>query len=293
MNWFNIVIPPLIGGIIGYGTNLIAIKMLFRPLKPVYIGRFRVPFTPGIVPRRKDELAGILGGAIVEQFFNADDLEVLFTSDSFGSAVADSVTSVLCSPETRLDFLSGAADEQSEALQKLKDELCIRIQASILKSDLEKLISEQGGRIAKGKFGNSVVAKVLDENIISTIAGPLAEQIEKHVLENGRSFIMPLIDEELYDLSREPVSNIVGEILPDRQALHKLICNVHAGFMKLQVRPIVESIDIGRQISDKVRLMDSHDVEVLVLSVVRRELRYVVLLGGFIGAVIGAVNIFI
>ena len=293
MDLLSIIAPPLIGGIIAFGTNLIAIKMLFRPLKPVMIGRFRVPLTPGIVPRRKDELAAILGGAIVERFFNADDLEILFTSDSFASAVADGVTAVLNDPDTKLGFLSGESAERSVSLQKLKDELCIRIQATILKSDLKGLISEQGGRIIREKFGGSAVGRVLDEGVVSSIAAPLAEQIERHVLENGRSFIMPLIDAEFDELSREPVANIVKDVIPDGESLHTMVCSIHARFMAAQVRPIVESIDVGGMITAKVRQMDAHDVEKLVLSVVRRELRYVVLLGGFIGAVIGAVNIFI
>jgi len=295
MNLMNVIVPPLIGAIIGYGTNLIAIKMLFRPLKPIYIGKFRIPFTPGVVPRRKDELAGILGGAIVEQFFNADDLEILFTSESFGSAVASGVTAALSNPETKLDFLSAGSTAEGIPLplQKLKDELCIRIQASILKSDLEKLIAEQGSRAAFGRLGSSKAAKILDENIMTLIAPPLAEQIKRHVLENGRSFIMPLIEEELSDLSKEPIANIIGEIIPNKETLHGLICAVHSRFMKHQVRPIVESIDVGGMITEKVRHMNPQDIETLVLSVVKRELRYVVLLGGLIGAVIGAVNIFI
>ena len=47
------LIGPVIGLIIGYVTNNIAIKMLFRPLKPVYIGKRRVPFTPGLIPKEK------------------------------------------------------------------------------------------------------------------------------------------------------------------------------------------------------------------------------------------------
>ena len=45
----QIITAPLIGGLIGLLTNGIAIKMMFRPLKPVYIGKFRVPLTPGII----------------------------------------------------------------------------------------------------------------------------------------------------------------------------------------------------------------------------------------------------
>ena len=50
MELVSVLLPPLIGGVIGYITNDLAIKMLFRPYKAVYIGAWRVPFTPGIVP---------------------------------------------------------------------------------------------------------------------------------------------------------------------------------------------------------------------------------------------------
>ncbi len=46
-------VTPVVAGIIGYVTNALAIKMLFRPYRAVYIGRFHVPFTPGIIPSQR------------------------------------------------------------------------------------------------------------------------------------------------------------------------------------------------------------------------------------------------
>ena len=34
----SMIAAPVVGGAIGYITNNIAVKMLFRPLKPIYIG---------------------------------------------------------------------------------------------------------------------------------------------------------------------------------------------------------------------------------------------------------------
>jgi uncharacterized membrane protein YheB (UPF0754 family) len=48
--YVKILLPPLLGAIIGYVTNALAIRMLFRPLREYRIGPFRVPFTPGIIP---------------------------------------------------------------------------------------------------------------------------------------------------------------------------------------------------------------------------------------------------
>lgn len=293
MDLFSVIAPPAVGATIGYTTNYIAVKMLFRPLKPVMIGRFHVPFTPGVVPKRKDELAGRLGAAVADQFWGADELEAVFLSDSFKSSVADRVAVLLDDPCTKLGFLDPDQPQKSEPLIRLKDELCVRINAAILKSDLKTLISEHGGYMIKERFGDGMVGKVLNKETLSAISAPLAEQIENNLLENGRAMLMPLIDEELRELSREPVANIVKEIMPDKNAVRAVIGNVYARFMKTHVRPIVESIDVGGMIAEKVRQMDAGDVEKLTLTVVNRELRYVIWLGAFIGALIGAVNIFI
>lgn len=296
MTLLHIISPPLIGGIIGYITNYIAIKMLFRPLKPVMIGRFRVPFTPGIVPKRKDALARTLGEAIVEKFFNADDLEIVFMSDYFKNAVADSMVELLNDQRATLGGLADSlrtGPENGQLLQNAKSELCIRIQAAILKADLARLIAEEGGRILQKRLGSSGLGKVLNEETLSLIAGPLAEQIEKYVLEDGRSVILPLLDEELSCLAAEPVGNITAEIMPDKAALHKLVGDIYTQFMRTRVRSIVECIDVGGMITEKVQNMPSLEIEKLVVAVVNRELQYVVLLGALLGAVIGAVNIFI
>ena len=48
---------PLIGMIIGYFTNWLAVRMLFRPRGTKYIAGKRIPFTPGVIPRGKERIA--------------------------------------------------------------------------------------------------------------------------------------------------------------------------------------------------------------------------------------------
>ncbi|WP_079529300.1 DUF445 domain-containing protein [Halobacillus hunanensis] len=64
----------LIGAAIGGVTNHLAIKMLFRPYKPIKIGKFQVPFTPGLIPKRRDELSRQLGEMVVNHLLTADGL---------------------------------------------------------------------------------------------------------------------------------------------------------------------------------------------------------------------------
>ncbi|GGG82748.1 DUF445 family protein [Staphylococcus pragensis] len=59
---FMIVVGAVIGGV----TNVIAIRMLFHPYKPHYIFKMRIPFTPGLIPKRRDEIATKIGQVIEE-----------------------------------------------------------------------------------------------------------------------------------------------------------------------------------------------------------------------------------
>ncbi len=80
MNWSNLwllVAPPMIGGVIGYFTNDIAIKMLFRPYRPLYLGKWRVPFTPGLIPSNQERLAKRISDTIMGSLLTPEELQNL------------------------------------------------------------------------------------------------------------------------------------------------------------------------------------------------------------------------
>ncbi|MFA9457513.1 DUF445 domain-containing protein [Halalkalibacter sp. AB-rgal2] len=78
-----IVFMVIIGAIIGGLTNSLAIKMLFRPYTEKWIGRFRVPFTPGVIPKRRHELASQLGKMVVHYLITAEGISKRLMSTTF------------------------------------------------------------------------------------------------------------------------------------------------------------------------------------------------------------------
>ena len=79
-NWAELwiyLLPPIAGGIIGYGTNDIAIKMLFRPYRPYFLGNYRLPFTPGLIPRNQGRLAERVADTIVTSLLTPEELQKL------------------------------------------------------------------------------------------------------------------------------------------------------------------------------------------------------------------------
>ncbi|MEN9215700.1 MAG: DUF445 family protein [Gloeomargarita sp. HHBFW_bins_162] len=73
----NLVLPPILGTVIGYFTNDIAIRMLFRPYRPLYIGRYRVPFTPGLIPSNQGRLASRVADTITRSLLTPEELQTI------------------------------------------------------------------------------------------------------------------------------------------------------------------------------------------------------------------------
>jgi len=74
---------PLIGAFIGYLTNDIAIRMLFRPLTPWRIFGLRLPLTPGIIPSKRQQLAENIGEMVGGQLLTSKDIGEAMSSERF------------------------------------------------------------------------------------------------------------------------------------------------------------------------------------------------------------------
>jgi uncharacterized membrane protein YheB (UPF0754 family) len=69
--------PPLVGTVIGYFTNDVAIQMLFRPYRALFVGKYQVPFTPGLIPRNQERLAKRISDTIMGSLLTPAELQRL------------------------------------------------------------------------------------------------------------------------------------------------------------------------------------------------------------------------
>ena len=69
----TVLILTIVGALIGWITNILAIKLLFRPLKPI-----KIPFTPfvilGLIPKRRAELAKVIGEIVAHELISVDEM---------------------------------------------------------------------------------------------------------------------------------------------------------------------------------------------------------------------------
>ncbi len=96
------LIPPLLGAIIGYVTNYIAIRMLFRPLTEKRVLGIRLPFTPGIIPRQRGALAESIAGMVSTQLITEETVRGHLQREQFryraATAVAQATENLLDNP---------------------------------------------------------------------------------------------------------------------------------------------------------------------------------------------------
>ncbi len=57
VSMLSFAVSSVMGGVIGYGTNELAIWMLFHPRTPRFLFGHQLPMTPGIIPKNKARIA--------------------------------------------------------------------------------------------------------------------------------------------------------------------------------------------------------------------------------------------
>ncbi|NLU36961.1 MAG: DUF445 family protein [Clostridiales bacterium] len=70
---FELSVMTAVGALIGWFTNFLAIKMLFRPIRP-----WRLPFTKveiqGLIPKRREEISSTIGETVERELFSMKDI---------------------------------------------------------------------------------------------------------------------------------------------------------------------------------------------------------------------------
>ena len=286
----HVISGPVIGALIGAFTNFVAIKMLFRPLKPVYIGRFRVPLTPGIIPKRQEKLADALSDTVYQNFFTNSDIEGIFMSDEMADRFAAGITRRLS--ELGAEDLSTVLDEKT--VWNLKKMIYLKIHTAIFSSDIVGIVEQE----ARKMMGSSDISGLLGfflqkDDLIEKIAHQAGDQFADHLMNHDLEIILPVLDGLEAELRSMDLASAASEAGIDQEAIQRSVKAAYLRFMKDAKSAIAEGFHMKQFIYDKIMELDPADIEHHVNSAIKREMNYLVYLGGFLGLIIGIINIFV
>lgn len=74
MSWPAIVLAPLVGALIGWVTNYLAVRMLFRPEREYRILGFTLQ---GLIPRRRREIAATIARTVERDLLSAEEISAV------------------------------------------------------------------------------------------------------------------------------------------------------------------------------------------------------------------------
>ena len=184
------IFPPLLGAAIGYVTNYVAIRMLFRPLRPWSVFGLRVPLTPGVIPAKRHELAVNIGEMVGEHLFTGPDIAKALADESFG------------------------IDLQSMIDQRL-DQLFHKELGSVAEIVPERFVVylATGTRILRWRFMKHLRNHLASEEFASCLAGMINPFLNDFFKRGGDSFISQPDRQHLYGKA----GILVGRLLDSPQ----------------------------------------------------------------------------
>lgn len=290
MNYY-IIIRPLIGAFTGYITNLIAVKMMFRPLKPIKLGNFKLPFTPGIIPKNQEKLATSIGNIISKDLLNEETLKETLLSDDFENKILNKVNShINDNTMTFENLICSYVDKEkyNNILNNLKCSLSKSIYNSILESNLSDSIADQIEIAAKEKIKGSVLGILGGNSLINSLKSNISIKIDEYLENNGEHLINDLIEKELNKLNSKSIKELSNNI-----NLNNIIIEIYENYIIEKIPQILNTLNISKIITDKINSMDVLELEKLILSIMKKELNALVNLGALIGFLLGLLNLII
>ncbi len=295
----EIIAGPAIGAVIGYCTNYIAVKMLFRPLKPVKIGSKTLPFTPGIIPKGQSRMAKALGQAVGEHLLTKEDFEKILLSEDIKNTVVDAVLQKIEKIKTTdvslEEFLSQYTGQEEYDFMRDRLEDCItkKIAEGIEKLDIGAIIVEEGKKEIKEKFKGGMISMFLNDELIQSVAAPIGKKVDEYIKENGEEKIRPEVVAQMAMVGNQSVCQWVEMLSITNQRIYQIVENVYVKFVNEKAQEMAEKFHVAEVVEEKINAMDVLELENLLLGIMKKELNAVVNLGAFIGFVLGLLNIWI
>lgn len=285
---------PIIGAVIGYFTNYIAVKMLFYPRKEVRICGRKLPFTPGAIPKGKPRLAKAVGNAVANTLLTEEDIKQRILSAETEEAIVNGIMDSLACPLYEGIQLICSTDEEYTSLKaNLSNALTDQIMDSVGNIDLENTIVTEAERVVREKISGTMIAMFLSGEMLHSLIQPVGAELEKYIMENGAPFVRAEIDEKITSLEQKSIQDLCSDMNLGEEIVRSMIRSAYQKLSEKAAGVIIKNISISGMIEEKINEMPVEELEKLVLTVMKKELDTIVNLGALVGGILGVLNIFI
>ncbi len=294
---YHLLAGPVIGAAIGYFTNYIAVKMMFRPLYPVKIGSWTLPFTPGIIPRGKGRLAKAIGEAVGKNLLTEESFTETLLAPAIEKHLKEKVRLFLYenrkNEETLREWILEYLDEPvyEAAFDHVKNTATDRLVKKVLEMELGDIIANEAAKAVRERVRGGIMSFMVTDGLVDSLRMSISQGIQTYLDGHAEEILAPKVEEECRAAMDTAVGTLVARIDDCGLPLDEILWNTYETLVHKKIGTALLRLDISGMVEKKINEMDVEEVEALVLSVMQKELNAIVGLGAVIGFVLGLLNL--
>jgi uncharacterized membrane-anchored protein YjiN (DUF445 family) len=269
--WTQIWFAVAIGGLVGFATNWVAIKMLFHP-------RVRVLGVQGVVPSRRLELARSVGETLEEHLISGDRMHKLLQDsgaiDEAMAKLASHLPRLLEDPEAR-DLVTR---EVTGTIQETMGDVMIAAKAQLkakARGNFSAIVAGGTAAASLGPLAGVMAAGAVKSGMLDSMVDKLIDHMAEEMRKDGG------VDAA----ARGIVKALPGraeEILRDEKLRAKM-----AELFGAMAEDLVNAVDVAGLIERELLGRDEGELENLIDRVAANELTFIQVAGGGLGMVAG------
>ncbi len=275
----SVFISPVAGAVIGYITNYIAIKMLFRPYNEKYIFGMHVPFTPGLIPKEKARIAKALGNTVGTTILSED-------------VVVNSLTKqdVLESIEGLADKVLNNAAENDYSV----GEVCSKI-FSCSETDLEEkasdCISKEISALLNSPEFKKQISSFLNSKITALLQTPFCKLNELGLSAGIKELSKTILKNVCHDPHfKESLSSFIWQFLCSKKDDERKLSEVISPSTQREIKDYI-SLKTPDAVNFLLEAAENEEVEAMLKQKLASAISSIA--GSFIGMFIDSDDIYV
>jgi len=271
-----LVVPPVAGAVIGYFTNDIAIKMLFRPYQPIYIGNRRLPFTPGLIPRNQANLAKRVANTIMGSLLTPDELQKIARRLLHPERVKEAISWLLKSSLQQVgqDKQEKSAQVLGKVLRDLFSESLPRLVKVLARREdfLEAQINQIFDQVLIDFRFTDTQAKQLSDWLIDVVLPP--NRLRQIIIDLLTDRNIQVIDETFREKSSGTYW-VVANLFGLRNTLHRLraFCLDEKETANMRIRELVLTLEFRSRLREWLKSLSLQNLPVSTVRQLRESIR--------------------
>ena len=293
------LIGPLVGGIIGLITNGIAIRMLFRPLKPVKLFGFTLPFTPGLIPKEKTRIAKSLGNVVAGTLVNEAVVKKGLLSREMDDKITNALNSWIeknhTSDQTLREILfSFTGEEQGlDLLDKTTTKITSLSYERMSGLQLGNVLSEVAVVEIVSNLQRSMFAMLINDSLIHSAQVKIAEIIEHLIETRGEEILENIVNTETDSLLDSKLCDLYDRYEAKFPEVTQWVLSTYHQVVEKNIGTMLHALDLSQLVEDQINGFDVLEFEKIILEIMSKELAAIIWLGGLLGCIMGVFMSFV